>query len=97
MDPPVLDARELLLRPREVLEEFCSRLGIEFDPVMMSWPAGARPEDGVWAPHWYDNVHLSTTFAPYRKKTESFPESLKPLLDECRPYYERLYAAAIKE
>ena len=95
-DPPILDARRLLLDPPGVLEIFCRRLGIAFDERMLSWRAVPRPEDGIWARHWYENVHRSTGFAAYRPKTEPFPEPLRPLLDECRPYYEELEHRAIK-
>lgn len=95
-EPPVLDAEELLRDPPGVLRELCHRLGIDFDEGMLSWPPGPRPEDGVWAPHWYENVHRSTGFAPYRPKTAPFPERLEPLLAQCRPHYERLRARAIQ-
>ncbi len=95
-DPPVLDSRELLLDPPGVLHELCGRLGIPFDEAMLSWPAGPRPEDGVWAPHWYHNLHRSTGFAPYRAKTGPFPAELEPLLTECRPHYETLYENALR-
>ena len=94
--PCVLDAKELLLDPRSVLEQFCAHVGLKFDPAMLSWPQGPRPEEGVWAPHWYHRVHETTGFAPYRAKTDPFPEFLRPLLAECRPYYEFLYSHAIK-
>ncbi|MGI9174559.1 MAG: sulfotransferase family protein, partial [Rhodothermales bacterium] len=67
--PVVLDARELLLDPEGVLREACERLGLPFEPAMLRWPPGPRPEDGVWARHWYESVHASTGFAPYRSKT----------------------------
>ncbi len=95
-EPPVIDARQLLLDPPGVLAELCSRLGLEFDPAMLSWPAGPRPEDGVWAPHWYANVHRSTGFGPYRPKTDPFPVRLEPVLEECRPHYEALYRHALR-
>ena len=94
--PAVLDARELLLDPAGVLETLCRRIGLPFYREMLAWPAGPRPEDGVWARYWYQNVHRSTTFQPYTEKTDPFPEFLKPLLEECRPYYERLRALAIE-
>jgi hypothetical protein len=62
---------------------------------MLSWPAGARPEDGIWAAYWYDSVHRSTGFQPYKAKTDPFPEQLKPLFDECMPYYVALAKEAI--
>ena len=94
--PLILDSRELLRNPGAVLASLCERVDIPFDQDMLSWPRGARPEDGVWARHWYHNVHESTGFAPYRPKTEPFPAGLEPLLKKCRPYYQRLYAFALK-
>lgn len=95
-DPPVLEARQLLLDPPGVLSRLCDRLGLDFDDAMLRWPAGARPEDGVWAPHWYHNVHRSTGFAPYREKTDPVPERLLGVLEECRPHYEALFAKALR-
>ncbi len=94
-EPPVLEAREVLRDPRGVLGELCRRLDIPFYEEMLAWPAGPRPYDGVWAPHWYHAVHRSTGFEPYRPKQEPFPERLLPLLSECRPHYAALAAAAI--
>jgi hypothetical protein len=93
---PVLDAREVLRNPRSVLQQVCAQVGLPFDEAMLSWPAEPRPEDGVWARHWYHNVHRSTTFQPYQAKHEPFPERLRPLLAECQPFYEYLYDRAIK-
>ena len=94
-EPIVLDARELLLDPPNVLRQLCDALGIPFYEAMLRWPPGPKPEDGVWARHWYANVHASTGFSPYRPRTGDFPERLVPLLDECRPLYERLKRYAI--
>jgi hypothetical protein len=93
--PAVLDSRELLLDPESVLRQLCRHLDLPFEPAMLHWEAGPRPEDGVWAPHWYHAVHESTGFAPYSPKN-SFPEQLEALLAECKPWYERLYAQAIR-
>lgn len=95
-DPPVLDSMQILLNPRKVLGELCARIGIPFQDAMLHWEAGARPEDGSWAKYWYQSVHQSTGFVPYRRKNVPFPEALKPLLEECKPHYEELRAVAIK-
>ena len=95
-DPLVLDARLLLTDPPGVLEALCDRIGIPFDEAMLSWPAGPVPEDGVWAPYWYDRVHRSTGFAPYQSKEEAVPGRLEPLLAQAIPLYERLVAYAIR-
>lgn len=86
----VLDSKALLQDPEGYLRKLCSKVGIPFETNMLSWPAEPRPEDGVWAPHWYGNVHKSTGFAPYKPKEIPFPEKLIPLLEECQPLYEEL-------
>ena len=95
-EPPVLDSRLVLENPRAVLRKLCERVGIAFDEAMLSWEAGARPEDGCWARYWYDSVHRSTGFGKYRPKLTPFPDHLKPLLAECQPYYEQLATLAIR-
>lgn len=93
--PPVIDARDVLDAPEPMLRQLCERLGIGFDERMLSWPAGPRDTDGVWARWWYDAVYASTGFAPYRPPAQTLPESLQPLLAECLPYYDHLYRARI--
>ncbi len=94
-NPCVIDSRRVLENPEKTLNRLCDHIGIPFETAMLSWPAGARPEDGAWAPAWYDSVHKSTGFSPYKPKTAPFPEKLKPLLAECQPLYEQLRAIAI--
>ena len=51
--PVVVDAHRLLSDPPQVLEGLCAAVGVPYDDVMLSWPTGPKPEDGVWAEHWY--------------------------------------------
>ena len=95
-EPIVLDARQILLDPESVLRQLCGRLDIPWDPAMLSWEAGPRPEDGVWAPHWYASVHRSTGFGPYRPKPRVLPPDLQELGARCEPLYEQLRALAIQ-
>ncbi|HSR66456.1 MAG TPA: sulfotransferase family protein [Acidobacteriota bacterium] len=87
-DPPVLDAKELLIDPQGVLRTLCERLEIDFQPAMLEWSSGGRPEDGIWAPHWYHNVHRSEGFKPYQGKDDPFPRDLLSVLEDCRPHYD---------
>jgi hypothetical protein len=70
---------------------------------MLSWPAGPRDSDGVWAPYWYDSVWKSTGFgrssSPAAASSgatsasrDPLPPELEPLAEQCLPYYERLSA-----
>jgi Sulfotransferase domain len=90
---PVIDSADILRGPPAALEALCDALGIGFDPAMLSWPAGPRPTDGVWAKYWYDNVWRSTGFGPYRESaTADLPPELEPLAAACQPYYDELAA-----
>jgi hypothetical protein len=91
---PVIDAADILSDPPAVLGALCAALGIPFDPAMLSWPAGPRPTDGVWAPYWYDSVRRSTGFGPYRPTPTGagLPASLEPLAAICQPFYDELAA-----
>ncbi|MCC6726282.1 MAG: hypothetical protein IT258_17375 [Saprospiraceae bacterium] len=92
----VVDARELLLNPSVVLSQLCERLGLSFDENMLKWAPGARPEDGVWAKHWYSKVHSSTGFEPYEERQFELAPNLEKLAEQCQPFYERLYKVALK-
>lgn len=94
-EPPVLDAAALLEDPPRVLMELCERIGIGFDRQMLSWTPGPRPEDGVWAKHWYTSVHQSAGFRPYVERHTPLPDHLEALRRECQPYYEQLRRLAI--
>jgi hypothetical protein len=88
---PVVDAADVLRDPRGSLGLLCAELGIGFDDAMLSWPAGPRDTDGVWAPYWYAGVEASTAFAPYSPGSgDPLPDHLVPLLERCQPYYDAL-------
>lgn len=93
--PVVIDSKRLLINPKVFLQKLCKQIKIPFEENMLSWQAGSRPEDGVWAKYWYHNVHKSTGFEAYKPKATAFPEQLKPLLKRCQPYYDRLMKLSI--
>jgi len=94
--PLVIDARDLLSQPENLLRQVCLRVGLNFEPAMLHWQAGALPQDGVWAPYWYDSLHQTTGFEPYLRKPVHIPERLTPLLEESYEYYLALYEHALQ-
>ncbi len=90
--PIVLSSQDLLQRPEAMLRALCNRLGIDFEPVMLSWAPGRHECYGVWAPFWYKTVEASTGFAPFEPKTVPFPKSQQALLDWATPLYDELFA-----
>lgn len=88
--PLVIDSRDLLTDPPGFLRRLCDHLQLPFEAAMLSWPAGPKPEDGVWAKYWYDNAHRSTGFVPFAERDEPLDPTQLRLLRECQPYFERL-------
>jgi Sulfotransferase domain len=89
--PPVIDAKDVLENPNRMLRLLCNALGVEFDPVMLSWPPGLRESDGIWAKYWYGDVMQSTSFRPYKPKEIDLPDPLREIHAQCRECYEQLY------
>lgn len=94
--PPVLCAHDVLKAPAAMLARLCALLGIAFSPCMLNWPAGSRPSDGIWAPHWYTRVWQSTGFEAPPGHRVQVPSRLQSLLNSCQPIYEKLYACRIQ-
>ena len=96
--PPVIDSAQVLKAPEKNLRALCAAVGIEFSPVMLQWPAGARLSDGVWAPHWYGAVEKSTGFqAPENALLETIkiPLRYEVLCEEADRIYAELYQHAL--
>lgn len=94
--PPVIDAKDVLRNPKKILRLLCDAIGVAFDDAMLSWPPGLRETDGIWARHWYTEVAASTSFQPYRPKTEPVPPSLRGIHDRCSECYERLHEHRVR-
>jgi hypothetical protein len=93
---PVVDAADVLRDPAGVLSGLCAALGIAYQPAMLSWPAGRRDTDGVWARHWYAAVERSTGFGRSDPRPAEVPSTLRWLVDAARPYYDELAAHRLR-
>ena len=89
--PAVIDARDVLENPRKTLSLLCEAIGVGFSEAMLSWPAGRRETDGVWAKYWYAEVEKSTSFRQPSSRTTEVPPSLKTVFETCQKVYQRLY------
>lgn len=96
--PPVIDSLETLRAPEKSLRALCERVGIAFSEKMLSWPAGPRDSDGVWAPHWYASVEQSTGFAAPAESPLSevvIPARYEAMCAEAERIYAELYRHAL--
>jgi len=91
----ILNAKNVLLNPENQLTALCENMNISFQHSMLDWEAGPRHEDGIWAKYWYESVHKSTGFVPYKEKNETMPPNLHSLYHECMYFYEKMEHLAL--
>ena len=91
----VIDSADIRQDPENMLKKLCSAISLPFDPAMLSWPAGPRADDGIWAAHWYNAVHKSTGFAGAEGPLPNLTGRDRNLLENALPYYEKLAAHKI--
>ena len=93
--PVVVDADKVLENPEAVLRRLCASIGLGWEDAMLSWPAGPRPEDGAWAPHWYDAVWRSTGFGDPPGPLPELSGEAAAIAQGALPSYQRLLAAHV--
>ena len=91
-EPPIIDAGDFLRDPETHLRWLCDWLGIDFTDRMLSWPAGPRESDGVWAPYWYGAVVRSTGFEAWRPRSIELNEHDAAVAQSCRRAYDTLWS-----
>ena len=87
----VLDSKDILQNPKNLLQLLCRELDIPFSDKMLAWPKGRRESDGIWGQHWYGNVEKSTGFQPYQKKEEGLLAKYKDIYEQCLINYQQLF------
>lgn len=92
----VIDSHDIREDPGRALGALCEAIGLDFDPSMLCWRPGGRPEDGVWARHWYGAVHRSTGFAGAEAPLPHVDPAHRALLEQAMPIYEALAARALR-
>ena len=95
-DIPVIDSFDILTDPKSILSQLCERLEIEYSPAMLSWDAGARPEDGAWAPYWYKSVESSTGFGAPPTSTVVLSAENRAVEAACRADYDALHVQKLR-
>ena len=94
--PPILDSRDILENPGEMLEMLCRELNIPFSESMLEWEPGPRECDGIWGEYWYESVWSSSGFSPYKARTGELSPLHESILDEAMPVYRELHSKRLK-
>ncbi len=95
MPPPIIHSEDILKAPKAALSALCRAMDMSFDKAMLSWTPGAKPEDGVWAKYWYDNVINSSGFAPLNPKLPKLSPRYDDILKACEADYAALAQEAL--
>ena len=93
---PIVDAKDNLLNPKEMLRKLCTLFKISFEENMLSWNQGPHPQDGIWGKYWYDRLWKSTTFSLYEEKKSIISDRYKDILEKCIVIYDELYEHRIQ-
>ena len=94
--PPVIRGSDIQRAPELALLQLTTALDLPFDAAMLNWPAGPKPYDGAWAPHWYDRVWGTTGFAGAARVGRPYlPAPLARIAEKAEPLYARLAAHAL--
>ncbi|WP_432200446.1 sulfotransferase [Erythrobacter sp. W53] len=93
--PPVIDSADVLADPAGMLGKLCAALDIPWDPDMLSWQAGAHPQDGVWGSHWYDRVNASTGFGSPPGEMPELDDAYAAIAESCMADYHAMQEHSI--
>jgi hypothetical protein len=94
--PVVIDSDDVLRQPDRLLRALCDALSIPYQKTMLHWRSGPRPEDGVWARHWYDRVYASTGFTEPISDLPQISDTDKVVFDHAREIYRVLSQERLK-
>ena len=86
----VVDSADIRQNPERMLQALCEEIGLSWDPEMLTWPAGGREEDGIWAQHWYGAIHRSTGFAGAEGPLPELDGEAAELVIQSLPHYDAL-------
>lgn len=94
--PVVIDSATIRQDPGAALAALCGRIGLDYTASMLHWPAGPKPYDGAWAPHWYGAVRDSTGFAGAEGPLPDVAPEQRETFRAAMEIYEDLSADAIE-
>ena len=88
--PIIINAEDLSINPKKVLECLCKNLKINFSEKMLSWPKGKRDSDGLWEKVWYKNVQSSSKFEKLTNNNANIPSKYMDIYNECLDIFDEL-------
>ena len=102
-NPVVIDADDLLMNPRDMMERFCSTTGLPFQETMLTWTPGIVSDWTELACYkeWHGTAMMSSGFIkPTPSATEvpatAYPQEVVDVIQRVLPFYEAMYAVRMR-
>ena len=101
MDPPVIDANDLVSDPAKTVSAYCDAVGIDFMPQALSWQAPAENSENGSSDGgpWHQYLNTSTGFqarahSPYPDVRDN--GKMQQFYERCLPDYCYLYERRLR-
>ena len=105
----VIDADDLLSAPDEMMEAYCSAVGIRYNPGMTSWEPGMIHDWSIanegWTDLWSSSTAATSGFIRHDSVGEQdmtpvipsdLPEEVAACIRESWPLYQEMHAARLR-
>ncbi|MDJ0556621.1 MAG: sulfotransferase family protein [Microcoleaceae cyanobacterium MO_207.B10] len=92
--PVVINADDLVENTIDIVQEYCSRIGIPFIPEVLNWNSPSNTNEISWWDNgsWLEDLRISCGFQKTEKSYLKIHQDQKllSLYNLCMPYYEKL-------
>ena len=101
-NPIVIDADDLLMNPRYIMEHYCSAVGLPFEESMLTWTPGVVKDWTVNAPYyrqeWHGTAMMSSGFMkPKETQPEvKLSEEVEVAIKTALPFYDYMHGYRMK-
>ena len=100
-NPVIIDADDMLMNPRGIMEHYCSAVGLPFEESMLTWTPGVIKDWTYNFPLyqvWHGTAMMSSGFMKPRETKPEFNLSKEAAdaIEKALPFYDYMYAYRIK-
>lgn len=103
LNPVVIDADDLLMNPRDMMEQYCSATGLHFQESMLTWTPGIVSDwtEFIYFKEWHDTAMMSSGFikptpSATVPSTAAHPQEVEDTIQRVLPFYEDMYAVRMR-
>lgn len=94
VEPPVIDAADLVDDPEGTMRAYCAAVDIPFVAGALSWQPDKVAEFAEWD-SWHERAQDSTGLGDIEPSQRPLPSHLEDTYRRCLPYYQRLHAVRL--